>query len=235
MSKDANNPDQPSPTSPLDLADTSSLPRGLGLYEPTTAITDFLLALMALWFARRLLQSGTTGNARRAWGLGFLATALAALVGGLSHGFGPRLARGPRTLLWKLTMIGTGLTSFFMLVGTVYATVRQPWRPFWLVLVTAKSLVYARWISRENDFRYVVYDYTAAMLAVLVAHLAHYKTRPAARAIVQGIGVSFLAAAIQQIGINLHTHFNKNDLYHVIQALGFALFFRGAARLDDAE
>lgn len=235
MSNDANNRDQSSPKSPLDLADTASLPRGLGLYEPTTAITDFLLALMAFWFAHRLLQSGTTGQARRAWGLGFLATAFAALAGGLSHGFGPRLPRGARVLLWKLTMIGTGLTSFFMLAGTVYATVRHPWRLFWLALVTAKSLVYARWISRENDFRYVVYDYVSAMLAVLTVHLVQYKTRPAARAIVQGIGISFLAAAIQQIGINIHTHFNKNDLYHVIQALGFALFYRGAGRLDDAE
>lgn len=214
----------------------SQLPRGLGMYEPTTAITDFLLALLALYFARRLRQMPDGHQqARRAWGAGFVATALAALAGGLFHGFGPDLPQFPRTLLWKLTMIGTGLTSFFMLLGTVYASAGRRVRPFAIVLVGLKSLVYARWLMRENDFRYVVYDYSSTMLVVLVVQLREYRSRNAARRIAQGIGVSFLAALIQQVGLNLHTHFNKNDLYHVVQAVGFVLFYRGARRLHDRD
>ncbi|MEX1018848.1 MAG: hypothetical protein WDZ49_04275, partial [Litorilinea sp.] len=88
-------------------------------------------------------------------------------------------------------------------------------------------------IYRQNDFRFVVYDYASALLGVLIVQLREYHTRAAARMIAQGLGVSILAAAVQQAGLNLHTHFNKNDLYHVIQAVGFYLLYRGASQLDD--
>jgi hypothetical protein len=45
-----------------------------------------------------------------------------------------------------------------------------------------------------------------------------------------GVSVSVLAAVVQQSGWSLHQHFNHNDLYHVIQAVGVWLLYRGAIR-----
>lgn len=208
---------------------------GRRIYEPMTAFTDLLLTLLALYFARKLWQQARIEHAqtKRAWGWGFIGSGVAAFAGGIVHGFGPYLLPWMRAALWKLTMCSTGFASLFMLVGTVYASAERATRPIWLGVVVVKSLVYAFYVARRNDFRYVVYDYASAMLAILIAQLREYKSRPAARQIAHGIGISFLAAAIQQVGVNLHTHFNKNDLYHVVQAAGFWLFYRGARKLED--
>lgn len=207
----------------------------LRIYEPMTVFTDLLLVLSALFFARRLFQNAARQNSktRRAWAWGFMGSASAALAGGVFHGLGPAAPVWVRATLWKLTMFSTGFVSLCMLLGTVYAFARRQGRSFWLALTWFKSLVYLAFVVRKNDFRYVVYDYGGAMLAILLVQLAHLRTHPGAVDIARGIGISFLAALIQQVGINLHTHFNKNDLYHVIQGLGFWYFFRGAQRLDD--
>jgi hypothetical protein len=212
-----------------------TLPRAFGIYEPMTTLTDYLLTLLALVFARSLWQSAprSGGIARRWWAIAFVASALAAFTGGTFHGFAPRLPASAKAILWKLTMIGTGLTSFCMLMGTLYASASGRWRLFGALLIAAKSGIYLHWLSRENDFKFVIYDYASAMLAVLLVQLRGYRTQAPARYITQGIGISVLAAAAQQIGINLHTHFNKNDLYHVIQALGLFALYRGAGGLSD--
>ena len=50
-----------------------------------------------------------------------------------------------------------------------------------------------------------------------------------------GILVSIAAAAIQQSGIRLHTHFNHNDLMHVVQMGAVWLLYQGGRRLRDAD
>jgi hypothetical protein len=47
------------------------------------------------------------------------------------------------------------------------------------------------------------------------------------------IAVSALAALVQYHRVALHQHFNHNDLYHVIQIAGVALFYRGGKLLRD--
>jgi pimeloyl-ACP methyl ester carboxylesterase len=47
------------------------------------------------------------------------------------------------------------------------------------------------------------------------------------------IAVSAVAAAVQYFRVTLHQHFNHNDLYHLIQIAGMALFFRGGKLLRD--
>jgi hypothetical protein len=55
------------------------------------------------------------------------------------------------------------------------------------------------------------------------------------RYIAAAIGVSIAAAAVQQSGLRLHTHFNHNDLMHVVQMGGVWLLFKGGVRLRDHE
>jgi hypothetical protein len=50
------------------------------------------------------------------------------------------------------------------------------------------------------------------------------------RLVLLGVAVSVAAAAIQQSGWAFHRYFNHNDLYHVVQAAGVWLLYRGALR-----
>ena len=57
-------------------------------------------------------------------------------------------------------------------------------------------------------------------------------SRPAALPL-GSLRVSFAAAGVQVSGLDLHQHFNHNDLYHVIQLVGLYAFYRGGLMLTD--
>lgn len=48
----------------------------------------------------------------------------------------------------------------------------------------------------------------------------------------RGLFVTLVGVAIQQSGWGLHTHFNHNDLYHVVQMAGLYCLYRGAVALE---
>ncbi len=203
--------------------------------EPTTLLTDYALALLTIYFAAQLLKKKTGQRAVQLWSAAFLVTAFAAIAGGTAHGFVLYLNDFSQTVIWKATVYAIGAASFCLLTGTIIAAIRPPLQT-WLVAATAlKFLIYALWMINHNEFKYVIYDYAPAMLAILLLQIyAHLKFRdPAARWIVAGVLVSFFAAGVQQSGFTIHSHFNHNDLYHVIQMGAMYLLFRGAKLLRD--
>ena len=203
--------------------------------EPATMLTDYVLALLTIYFAVQLLKIRTGQRSVQLWGAAFFATAFAAIVGGTSHGFALYLDDFWQTVIWKATVYAIGVASFCMLAGTLIATIKPPLQK-WLVAVAAlQFLIYALWMINHDDFKYVIYDYAPAMLAVLVLQIySHLKLGdPAARWIIAGVLISFFAAGVQQSGFTIHQHFNHNDLYHVIQMGAIYLLFRGAGLLRD--
>ncbi len=104
-----------------------------------------------------------------------------------------------------------------------------------LTLAAGKFLLYAGWMATHDAFRFVIYDYGLAMLAVLLLQLPGLlRRRPAAGWIAAGILVSFAAAAVQALRLAPHPSFNHNDLYHIIQIGAFYLLYRGGRLLQDA-
>jgi hypothetical protein len=180
------------------------------IHEPMTMATDYLLALAALVFAARLWRG------LRAWALAFFFTALAAIFGGTSHGFGPELLVLGQVILWKLTVFSVGLASFFLLSGA---------HPVLRVVGVLKLVVYASWMTTHDDFLWVIVDYGITLL--LVGALELRQRGPGAKWVLGSIGVSVIAALVQASGFALHQHFNHNDLYHVIQIVALWLLFRG--------
>jgi len=205
--------------------------------EPTTMVTDYLLAGLGVWFGWRLVSGGREAGeiSRVLWGTSFLGMALAAVAGGTSHGFAEALGGVESTWLWKLTTFSTGLASAAMLAAAVVARLAGAARVACLGLVVAKLAVYLAWMSVHDDFRFVVYDYAPSMLAVVVLLVLPGKQGPLAGAgwIAAGVAVSFVAAAVQQSGFSLHRHFNHNDIFHLIQMAGLYLLFRGATLSRD--
>jgi hypothetical protein len=206
------------------------------VHEPATLITDYLLGGLAAFLGARLLRSarGPDRTGTRLWAWALIATAVAAFAGGTWHGLAPEWGRGAGWLLWKVTVFSVGAASAAMLAGSAFATLRRPWRRFVLAIVMIKLAFYLAWMAFHDEFRYVIYDYAPALLAVLLLHgVALRRRQPGAAWIVGGVLVSFLAAAIQALGIEPHPRFNANDLYHVVQMGALAFFYRGARELRD--
>ncbi len=200
-------------------------------------ITDYALAGVTLVFAVLLVRVARHQQQISVWlwAAAMVATALASLTGGTYHGFSSLLGDTGKAILWKGTVYSIGLVSFFMLAGTILASVRRAVGKWLLGAAVLQLGVYAVWMVTHDDFRYVIYDYAPAMVAVLVLQgfAAHARRDPSARWIIAGVLLSFGAAGIQLSGFEIHEHFNHNDLYHIVQMGAVYLLYRGARLLRD--
>ncbi len=205
--------------------------------EPTTMLTDYLLGLFTVILAVRLfkLNENQQENSILLWAGALVATAIAAFLGGTSHGFALHFSDFANTAIWKATVYSIGLASFFMLSGTLFAAIANPLRKLLLGLVLLKFLVYAGWMVSHDEFKYVIFDYAPAMFGVVLLQLYAYSKwkHKSAVWLISGVLISFAAAGIQMSGFTLHQHFNHNDLYHVIQMGAIYLLYRGAGLIKD--
>ena len=205
--------------------------------EPATLLTDYALGVLTAVLGVRLVRRGGAlrQTAVTLWGTSFLVTSVGAICGGTYHGFTSQLGAWGSAALWKTSVYAIGLGSVLLVFATLVATISPPLR-FWLLAVAlVKAVFYAAWMTTHDDFKYVIYAYVSDMLAVLLLHgwRGLREKEKDARWIVAGMGVSFLGAAVQQSGGGLHRHFNHNDLYHTIQALGFVFLHKGGCFLRD--
>lgn len=209
--------------------------RAAWLSEPTTTLTDYVLAALtgafALLLVRRGLAIGDAGVV--VWGGAFAATAAAALVGGTVHGFATRLGEARKRMLWLTTLVLTGLVGFCLIVGAAIALAPALLREALVALAALKLAGALFLLVRRQDFRFLLYDAGVSLLVVLALVLlaAWRGPAPGAGWIAAGAGLSLVAAAVQQSGITLHRHFNHNDLFHVIQMLASYLLFRGGMEM----
>jgi hypothetical protein len=185
------------------------------VHEPMTLLTDYLLCVVAASCALRLWR------VNRSWALAFLFTASASLFGGTYHGFAPLLMPWAALVLWKATVFSVGLASYFLLAGSgrVLAIVGI------IVLV-----LYISWMIAHDDFVWVIADYGLTLLLVGIAQVV--RRGASTPWVIASIGVSIVAALVQQSGIALHRHFNHNDLYHLVQMLALWLLYRGGALMN---
>ncbi len=204
--------------------------------EPTTVLTDYLLAALAFGLARRLSCPGFSPPlSRRLWAASFFVLAVAALVGGTWHGIPPDVLPSLRHYLWSITYVGIGLADLLILAGATRAALPlSGLRVAALVLLTGRFLVYTALILAERDFRLVGYDYAGTLLLLVAFGLQ--LTRRSERAggfVLVGVLVSFAGGLIQALHLGLHSQFNHNDLFHVIQMAGIWVLSRAGLLLRD--
>jgi len=202
-----------------------------------TVATDFVLALLGIWFAIRLfsLARKVRQTSVQSWGWAFLATAAAALAGGVAHGWPDALSEWGGNIVWKAAVYSVGVASFCFVAGTGKAVLSRAAASWLTGAAFLKLCVYWGWMSGHDDFRYVIYDYAPSMLVVLGLSLYLWRRRheESGAWLSAGVVISFAGAGVQASGWGLHEHFNHNDIYHVIQMVGLAALYGGARRLRD--
>ncbi|HEX7284972.1 MAG TPA: hypothetical protein VF532_02260 [Candidatus Angelobacter sp.] len=204
--------------------------------EPDVALTDYAIALECAVIAFWLLRTRKSGERLSLWFMVFfLATALAALAGGTVHGFFSAQGSLGYRVLWPLGLIMIGLAALaFTNVGTAISS-----GPIALAVSRAALVLFLLYcvfvLFFDERFVVAIVAYLPAVLFLGWVFLEQYRrTRRRAFAWgLAGIGVTLLAAAIQQARITIDPrYFNHNALYHTLQAAGLFMIFVTARDLS---
>jgi len=211
----------------------------VAISEPSTLITDYLLGGLTAGLGWRLLVHNQRSGQRsiRAWALALLAVAVSSMAGGTYHGFAPTLGPFAADTLWKTTMLAMGVASLCLTISAVQASFPPRLHRGLNAAAFAKFFLYSAWVLAHDDFVYVIIEYGSTLLIVsALLRTRRLQGDAGHRGFISGgIAVSIAAALVQQSGISLHTHFNHNDLMHVVQMGAVWLLYQGGRRLRDAQ
>jgi uncharacterized protein DUF6962 len=199
--------------------------------EAVTMVTDYLLALTA-FCAAAWLWSRARGGPGRYWAAAFVATGVAAILGGTSHGYAPVLHPQTHGLVWRLTYVTVEVANLCVLYGAAQAGLPPRLHRLALAILLLRLVVVAGVLIVFAQMRHVVFDYATTLLGIvgLGATLAA-RRQPGARWVIAGALASALGGAVQVARIGQGRVLNHNDVFHVVQAIGVVLYARGGRDL----
>ncbi len=200
--------------------------------ERTTAVTDAILALLALGcllYLRWLGQSDPWKTNIWSWVFGLLA--LAALLGTVAHGF--KMSARLNHLLWQPLYLALGVTVALFVVGVVY----DGWgyaisRQVLPVMVVIGLVFYAvTWLKPGSFLVFIIYEAIAMLFALAVySWLAIQGFLDGAGLMAAGVLVTTIAAGVQaseSVSVHFIWPFDYNGLYHLIQMVGLLVLVAG--------
>ncbi|MGH6906091.1 MAG: DUF6962 family protein [Geminicoccaceae bacterium] len=201
--------------------------------EQTTAVTDGILALLALGGLVLLLRLRLRAPQKvTIWAAAFLCLLVASAAGAVVHGVevGPR----GRHLLWLVIYLSLGLLVAFFAVGTLYdLRGERAARRMAPVMVVIAILFFGVTQLIDGAFVvFVIYEAAALSFAMLgYLWLGLIRRRPGAGLMTAGILVTLTAAVIQATRlvpqISVVWTFDHNGLFHIVQMLGVVLIVAG--------
>lgn len=164
------------------------------------------------------------------WGLTMGLLGLAALIGGIDHGFVE--ARGlPRFLIQRANWIVLGATTFGLLMTTATQFFSPPAYRRWLIAATGQFVVSTVVVMLVDDFRNVIANYVPVMVFLLVMNIAGLKSGTGSAAMIAGIVILFAASALQGLRVDVFAPVDHNGLYHLLSMAAVVCLYAGGRRL----
>lgn len=200
--------------------------------EPDVALTDYAIAIECAIFVYLLHRRDRGATRLGTWLLVFFgATSLAALAGGTVHGFFLDAESTGHVVFWRVALVAIGAAA--LSAWAIGAEMLLPSLAARRVSIAA-GLGFAGYCAVvlffAQNFRVAVIFYLPAGLFLFGVLCVLYARERERHILIAGSGLAltFVAAAVQQAGIALHsTYFNHNALYHLIQAVALWLLFLG--------
>jgi hypothetical protein len=209
--------------------------------ELTTAATDAILALLALYCIRWLGARRSADPAKvTLWILVLALLAVASLLGAVAHGFD--LSADTLYLLWQPLFLSLGLVvALFVVAATYDGLGPAPARRLMIPALVAGACFYLVTLLFPGTFLVFVLYEAAAMLAALALYfrLAIATSRRWAWLMVLGIALNIAAAGIQASGtirLNLGVPLDHNGVFHLVQMVAIVVLVAGVGKsLDETE
>ena len=210
---------------------------GIAIDEPDVSLTDLGLALETAIFAVILARQHTRWPRLRGWaGAFFGSAAVASIAGAIDHGFLRRDGRETaHDVMWVATLLAIGASSLALVgIGAELGLRPAPARRVIGFATVAAAGYAAVVLFVSQEFLVAILAYAPAALFLLAVYVRRYVAQRdgASLAGIAAVALAFLAAAVQRLEIGLHDRYlGHNALYHLIQAVSFALFFISLQRI----
>ena len=208
--------------------------------EQTTAVTDALLALVALAGMFHVTRLGSRAAASvgrwrtRIWASAFGLVALASALGAAAHGV--QMSKATNDLLWQPLNLALGWAIALSCAGVVYDAWGQVvTRRVLPVLVVVGAAFYAVTRLVPGTFlAFILYEAVAMLFALAVyLWLAIGRAVPWAWWMSGGILITILAAATQAtraVSLTVIWPIDHNGIFHAVQTVGVVVLVIGLRR-----
>lgn len=201
--------------------------------EQTTAITDLILAAVALHGIFRIYKSGFKIDRYKSliwiWAFTFLATA--AFLGSIAHGI--KMPEAINKIIWHPLNLLLGMTVAFFLIGVIYDLTGSKLKKGIMVSIIFSGILFfsITVIYQKLFFVFILYE-SVVMIIALASYVKMMtkKTYPGPSYMAIGILISIIAAVVQSIPelkLSLFWEFDHNGLFHLIQIPGLLFLFYG--------
>jgi hypothetical protein len=192
--------------------------------ERTTAATDAVLGLIALWAVVVMARPAVENAWRsRLWAALFGLLCFSSWLGAIVHGV--KMPDPTRNFLWHPLNLSLGWMVGLFLTGAVYDAWGQRIARRILGLMLAVGLVFfgVATLWPDTFVAFVIYEGSVMIFALgIYGHLAWKAVLPGANLMVAGIVMTILAAGVQasSLTLNLIWPFDHNGLFHLVQMPG---------------
>lgn len=235
----------------------TAYPCGLGVAEPTTMITDYILTIELFILAAVLIRFGWFASPRwaRYWAVGFVFLGVSFAFGGSEHGFAIPLKCTGRdacigsSWLWVATLLTQTPGLALPVIGTVYlikgaesssAIMAAIIYASVLVVVQSGTALLGALSTPLEGFlisfvAVILFALPSVIIVLTLLSLPVCCCRTAPPATGQsttlvGWVICMISLAWQATGIGFHEHFNHNDIFHTIFMVGLAITTFGLSK-----
>jgi hypothetical protein len=200
--------------------------------EKTTAVTDAILAIMAIVAAVYLNRIGQKVRFKtNLWIWVFCLMSLASILGSLIHGF--KITKTLQVFLWYPLYLFLGLVVALFIVAVVYdiwgKAIAQQVLP--IMIIIGVSLFGITLVWPNNFLVFIIYEITGLLFALGGYIWCGYRRRlEGAWLMAAGVFVSIIAAGVQASNVLSFTFlwsFDHNGVFHLIQMVGVVLLVTG--------
>jgi hypothetical protein len=206
------------------MTDTTITIGGFQIHEPTTVLTDILIAILAISFYKRL--SKFHDETIRNWSYFFLLLGTATLIGSSSHAFFAIHEGWKYKSLWLGMQVINGIGIYFAQRATLISVLKDaPSRKRWEWSYYIQFILFLGFLFCVQKYIVSIIENALALIPIMILHYQH--KRPFARTIANGIAVSFLTAFVHLLKLSLHAYFNYNDIAHVFIMISLWIMYKG--------
>jgi hypothetical protein len=201
--------------------------------EQTTAATDFILFILAIWAVITIRSAGKNVEKTKAniWIWVFILLAIAALFGAVAHGF--QMDEKTNYLLWQPLNLALGLGVSLFAVAAIYDMLNGSLpRLAAPGLISLGIIFYFITVFFPGSFLiFIVYEAVVMIFAIVAyTNIAIKGQIQGAWWMVAGILITIIAAAVQASNtllIRIIWEFDHNGIFHIIQMAGIVVLVKG--------